>query len=45
MKMFAAGQWVDRPQTIEVRNPYDNSLIGTVPHAEAEDVKRPEGGR
>ncbi len=40
MKMFAAGQWVDRPQTIEVRNPYDNSLIGTVPHAEAEDVER-----
>lgn len=40
MKMFLAGEWVDRPQRIEVRNPYDNSLIDTVPRAGREDVDR-----
>jgi acyl-CoA reductase-like NAD-dependent aldehyde dehydrogenase len=40
MKMFLAGEWVDRPQRIEVRNPYDNSVIDTVPRAGREDVER-----
>ena len=31
MKMYVAGQWLDKAQTIEVRNSYDNSLIDTVP--------------
>jgi len=40
MKMYVAGQWIDKPQTIEVRNSYDNSLIDTVPRAERADVER-----
>src|SRR5438552_2658314 len=40
MKMYVAGQWLDRAQTIEVRNSYDNSLIDTVPRADATDVER-----
>ncbi len=40
MKMYAAGQWIDKPKKIEVLNPYDNSVIDTVPHAEAADVNR-----
>jgi glyceraldehyde-3-phosphate dehydrogenase (NADP+) len=37
-KMFLAGTWVGRPQTIEVRNPQDDSLISTVPAATKEDA-------
>jgi acyl-CoA reductase-like NAD-dependent aldehyde dehydrogenase len=33
MKMFFAGQWVDRPETIAVRNKYDGTTIDTVPKA------------
>src|SRR5688572_28118749 len=40
MKMYVAGAWVDKPQTIEVRNSYDNSVIDTVPRAERGDVER-----
>jgi acyl-CoA reductase-like NAD-dependent aldehyde dehydrogenase len=40
MKMYVAGQWVDKPETIEVRNPYDSSVIDTVPRADAGDVER-----
>jgi acyl-CoA reductase-like NAD-dependent aldehyde dehydrogenase len=40
MKMFVAGEWIGKPQTIEVRNPYDNSVIDTVPRAERADVER-----
>ena len=39
MKMLLAGQWVDRDKTIDVRDPFDNSLIDTVPAATAEDVE------
>lgn len=39
MKMFLAGQWVDRDRVIEVRDPFDNSLIDTVPAASREDVE------
>lgn len=38
MKMFLRGQWVDKPQRIDVTNPYDNSVIDTVPKADADDV-------
>jgi glyceraldehyde-3-phosphate dehydrogenase (NADP+) len=37
--MLLAGQWVDRDATIDVRDPYDDSLIDTVPAATAEDVE------
>lgn len=38
MQMFLAGEWIDRPQKIEVRQPYDGQVIDTVPVATAEDV-------
>jgi glyceraldehyde-3-phosphate dehydrogenase (NADP+) len=40
MKMYVAGQWMDKSQKIEVSNPYDNSVIDTVPRADAADVNR-----
>ncbi len=40
MKMLLAGEWVDRDEKIEVRNPYDNSLIDTVPKGTSEDVEK-----
>jgi acyl-CoA reductase-like NAD-dependent aldehyde dehydrogenase len=40
MKMYVAGQWIDAPRTIEVRNPYDGSVIDTVPRAVPGDVER-----
>ena len=40
MKMYVAGQWIDKPQKIEVRNSYDNSVIDTVPRAERGDIER-----
>jgi glyceraldehyde-3-phosphate dehydrogenase (NADP+) len=39
MKMLLAGQWVDRAETIDVRDPFDDSLIDTVPAATAEDIE------
>lgn len=43
MKMYVSGQWIDKPQTIEVINPYDNSAIDTVPRAERSDIERALG--
>jgi acyl-CoA reductase-like NAD-dependent aldehyde dehydrogenase len=40
MKMHVAGQWIDKPQTIPVTNPYDNSVIDTVPRADRADAER-----
>ena len=40
MKIFLVGEWVDKSKKIEVRNPYDNSVIDAVPRAEAADVER-----
>jgi glyceraldehyde-3-phosphate dehydrogenase (NADP+) len=37
-RMLIAGEWVARDNTIEVRDPQDNSLIGTVPAASADDM-------
>jgi glyceraldehyde-3-phosphate dehydrogenase (NADP+) len=41
--MLLGGEWVDRDQRIEVRNPYDDSLLDTVPSASVEDVKAAVG--
>ena len=41
--MYLAGEWVDRGKKIEVRNPYDNSVIDTVPRADGGDVDRALG--
>jgi len=39
MKMFINGEWIDRDDKIEVTNPFDGSVIDTVPKASAEDVE------
>ena len=39
MKMYVCGQWVDRPEKIEVLNPYDGSVVDTVPSANRNDVE------
>ncbi len=38
MKMFLAGEWVERDAVIPVLNPYDGSVIDNVPRANADDV-------
>ncbi|HEV8440849.1 MAG TPA: aldehyde dehydrogenase family protein [Methylomirabilota bacterium] len=43
MKIYVSGQWIDKPQTINVLNPYDNSIIDTVPRADRGDVERALG--
>jgi acyl-CoA reductase-like NAD-dependent aldehyde dehydrogenase len=40
MRMYVAGQWIDKPQTIPVENPYDRSVVDTVPRADRGDVER-----
>jgi glyceraldehyde-3-phosphate dehydrogenase (NADP+) len=40
MKNFIAGNWVDKAKQIEVRNPFDDSVIDTVPKAEAADLEK-----
>jgi acyl-CoA reductase-like NAD-dependent aldehyde dehydrogenase len=40
MRMYVAGQWIDKPHTIPVENPYDKSVIDTVPRADRGDVER-----
>ena len=40
MRMYIGGQWIDKPQTIPVENPYDRSVIDTVPRADRGDVER-----
>ena len=38
MKMFIRGGWVDRPETIDVKNPFDGSTVDTIPSATTDDV-------
>ncbi len=38
MKMIVGGQWVDRKETIDVLNPYDGSVVDTVPRGTAADI-------
>lgn len=38
MKMFLRGRWVDKAEKVEVINPFDRSVIDTVPKADAGDV-------
>jgi len=39
MKMFMAGEWVDRNEKIEVLNPFDRSVIDTIPQATSDDIE------
>ena len=38
MKMYINGEWVDRSNTMPVFNPFDQSIIDTVPRATVADV-------
>ena len=38
MKMYMNGSWVDKPTTMPVLNPFDQSVIDTVPKANVADV-------
>ncbi|MGB6280334.1 MAG: aldehyde dehydrogenase family protein [Syntrophobacteria bacterium] len=38
MQMYIAGQWTEGQDTIEVLNPFDGSLVDTVPHAGPKEV-------
>ena len=38
MRMFVQGEWVDRPETIAVLNPFDGATVDTIPQASASDV-------
>jgi acyl-CoA reductase-like NAD-dependent aldehyde dehydrogenase len=40
MKMFVEGRWTDKSRKIEVQNPFDSSVIDTVPKADVGDVER-----
>ena len=40
MRMYVAGEWVSKAQVIPVDNPYDRSVIDTVPRADRGDVER-----
>ena len=40
MKMLIAGEWLDKSKTIPVENPYDGSLIDTVPAGDKGDLDR-----
>ena len=39
MKMYINGQWIDKAETIPVLNPFDQSLLDTVPRGTAADVE------
>src|SRR5260221_14508804 len=38
VKCYAAGEWIDSTDRIEVYNPYTNQLVGTVPKLSARQV-------
>jgi acyl-CoA reductase-like NAD-dependent aldehyde dehydrogenase len=39
MKMYIAGRWIDRAETIPVTNPFNGEVIDTVPKGTSEDVE------
>ncbi|MCH2373513.1 MAG: aldehyde dehydrogenase family protein [Planctomycetes bacterium] len=38
MKMFIGGEWKDKSEKIDVLNPFDGSVVDTVPRGDAADV-------
>jgi aldehyde dehydrogenase (NAD+) len=38
--MRIAGERVNAPRALEVRNPYTGEVVGTVPRARVEDIRR-----
>jgi glyceraldehyde-3-phosphate dehydrogenase (NADP+) len=43
MKLCIGGNWLDKAEKIEVRHPFDRSLVDTVPRADLQDVDRALG--
>ena len=39
MKMLIGGKWIDKTKKIDVLNPFDNSIVDTVPYGTNEDIK------
>ena len=44
MKMYLQGEWRDKAEKIEVRNPFDGSVVDTVPHGDSDDIDRAIAG-
>lgn len=44
MKMFLSGEWTEKAERIEVRNPFDGSVVDTVPSGDASDVEQAVAG-
>lgn len=44
MKMFLRGKWTDKAAKIEVRNPFDGSLVDSVPSGDGGDVEAAVAG-
>ncbi len=40
MKMLVGGEWTDTPERMEVTNPFDGSVVDSVPKARPADVER-----
>jgi glyceraldehyde-3-phosphate dehydrogenase (NADP+) len=40
VKIFLAGNWVDKAKRLEVKNPFNSSVIDTVPKADASDLEK-----
>ena len=38
MKMIIGGKWIDKTETIDVINPFDGSVIDTVPRGTKEEA-------
>lgn len=40
MRMYAAGQWIDTEKKIDVLNPFDGTVVDTVPRADLGNVEK-----
>ena len=40
MKMYISGKWVDKSETMPVLNPFDQTVIDTVPRAGRAEVEQ-----
>ena len=40
MRMLIGGEWIDKERRIEIKNPFDGSVVDTVPAGDAADVDR-----
>jgi acyl-CoA reductase-like NAD-dependent aldehyde dehydrogenase len=40
MRMHIGGEWVDKPEKIEVLHPFDGSVVDTIPKGDRDDVEK-----